>query len=141
MKMKRITAILIAAMLLLALAGCGSAAVESSSLSVDSNGENQLTVTAENAKTDNVCITALTVGENEEIAVEADFADSGEIIVRFAPGEYDAETFPQEPSALTVVGEGTAAATADPGVYTIAVSAGRDGLNGTAKIFTRPATE
>ena len=137
--MKRILSVLLAAMLLLALAGCGNAPASTPSLQLDDNGDNTFTVTAENAKTDLVCIGQITLDENEGIQLEADFENSGELIVRFAPGAFDAESFPQETSELTIVGKGTESVTQlEPGVYTLAVSAGRDGLTGTAQLRTCP---
>ena len=137
--MKRIASILLAAVLLLALAACGNAPASTPSLQLDDNGDKTLTVTAENAAADLVCIGQITLDENEGIQVEADFENSGELIVRIAPGEFDAESFPQEAGELTIVGKGTESVTQwEPGVYTLAVSAGRDGLTGTAQIRTCP---
>ena len=80
-----------------------------------------------------------TLGENEGIQLEADFEDSGELSVRFVPGEFEADSFPSEASELTIVGKGMESVTElTPGVYTLAVSAGRDGLTGTAQIRTCP---
>ena len=77
------------------------------SLQLDDNGDNTFTVTAENAKTDVVCFGQITLGENEGIQLEADFENSGELIVRFVPGEFEADSFPDEASELTIVGQGT----------------------------------
>ena len=104
--MKRILSVLLAAMLLLALAACGNAPASTPSLQLGDNGDNTLTVTAENAKTDAVCFGQITLGENEGIQLEADFENSGELIVRFVPGEFGAESFPDEASELTIVGFG-----------------------------------
>lgn len=136
--MKRIMALLLAALMLCALAACGK--TETSSFSVSANGEKLITVAAQNAKTDSVGVTTITLGENEELFVDAAFADSGELVVRFAPGEYGAETFPMETSSMTITGEDkSAVGNLEAGVYTVAVSPGRDGLTGTAQISTRPA--
>ena len=136
--MKRITALLLAVLMLCALAACGKA--ESSTMQLSDNGDQTLTVTAENAKTDAVSVGQITLGENEGILLEADFADSGELIMRFVPGEFDAASFPDEASELTIVGKGTESVTElEPGVYTVAVSAGRDGLTGSAQIRTCPS--
>ena len=137
--MKRILSVLLAAMLLLALTACGNAPASTPSLQLDDNGDKTLTVTAENAKTDMVCCGQITLGENEGIQLEADFEDSGELSVRFVPGEFEADSFPSEASELTIVGKGMESVTElTPGVYTLAVSAGRDGLTGTAQIRTFP---
>ena len=137
--MKRILSVLLAAMLLLALTACGNAPASTPSLQLGDNGDNTLTVTAENAKTDMVCCGQITLGENEGIQLEADFEDSGELSVRFVPGEFEADSFPSEASELTIVGKGMESVTElTPGVYTLAVSAGRDGLTGTAQIRTFP---
>ena len=138
--MKRIASILLAAVLLLALAACGNAPASTPSLQLDDNGDNTFTVTAENARTDEVCCSQIILGENEGIQLEADFENSGELIVRFVPGEFEAASFPDEASELTIVGQGTESVTElTPGVYTFAVSAGRDGLTGTAQIRTCPS--
>ena len=137
--MKRILSVLLAAMLLLALAACGNATAPESSLELSDNGDKTLTVTAQNAKTDLVCCGQITLDENDGIQLEADFENSGELIVRFVPGEFEADSFPDEASELTIVGQGTESVTElAPGVYTLAVSAGRDGLTGTAQIRTCP---
>lgn len=137
--MKRIASILLAAVLLLALTACGNAPASTPSLQLDDNGDKTLTVTAENAKTDMVCCGQITLGENEGIQLEADFEDSGELSVRFVPGDFEADSFPSEASELTIVGKGMESVTElTPGVYTLAVSAGRDGLTGTAQIRTCP---
>ena len=138
--MKRIASILLAAVLLLALGACGNAPASTPSLQLDDNGDNTLTVTAENAKTDAVCFGQITLGENEGIQLEADFENSGELIVCFVPGEFEAASFPDEASELTIVGQGMESVTElESGVYTFAVSAGRDGLTGTAQIRTCPS--
>ena len=109
--MKRIASILLAAVLLLALAACGNAPASTPSLQLDDNGDNTFTVTAENAKTDMVCFGQITLGENEGIQLEADFENSGELIVCFVPGEFEAASFPDEASELTIVGQGTESVT------------------------------
>ena len=135
--MKRIMALLLAALMLCALAACGK--TETSSFSVSASGEKLITVAAQNAKTDSVGVTTITLGENEELFVDAAFADSGELVVRFAPGEYGAETFPMETSSMTITGEDkSAVGNLEAGVYTVAVSPGRDGLTGTAQISAHP---
>ena len=98
--MKRILSVLLAAMLLLALAACGNAPAPESSLELSDNGDKTLTVTAQNAKTDLVCCGRITLGENEGIQLEADFENSGELIVRFVPGEFEADSFPASSKSI-----------------------------------------
>ncbi len=73
--------------------------------------------------------------QREKCFIGADFEDNGKIVVRYAPGEYDADSFPKEAQEITVSGNDSAKVDGiEPGGYTVLVTAADD-LNGTAVIW------
>ena len=75
----------------------------------------------------------MTIGESN-ITIDADFEDNGRLEVRYAPGEFDANSFPEKAQAITVSGNDSAKVDGiEPGDYTVVVTAADD-LNGAAVI-------
>ena len=76
----------------------------------------------------------IAVRGKRSINVDADFEDNGKIGVRYAQGEYDADSFPEDAQEITVSGKDSAKVDGiEPGSYTVLVTA-TDDLNGTAVI-------
>lgn len=134
--MKKNLAFLLALCLLAAfvLCGCGEKPV----FGVSTNEDNSISVTADRGAKDSAGLGYLTVGENEQVVLEAHFQTDGEIEVQLRAGLLGSEDFPEEPSAVvTIVGEGTESFTLEPGEYTVTVKA-LNKLSGTALIRTEP---
>ena len=133
--MKRIRMIIILVICLipgLLAAGCSKKA---SVFGVVSSSDTDLSVTAESAQKGRSALSHMTARGNS-ITVDADFEDNGKIEVRYAPGEYDADHFPEDAQVITVSGNDSAKVDGiEPGDYTVLVTAA-DSLNGTAVIRT-----
>ena len=131
--MKRTSIIIIPVIcLILAIfaAGCSK---KTSVFEVSSSSDTQISVTAESAKKGSSAFSHMTIQGNS-ITVDADFEDNGKIGVRYAQGEYDADSFPEDAQEITVSGKDSAKVDGiDPGSYTVLVTA-TDDLNGTAVI-------
>ena len=121
----------------LVLTGCGKKAV----FGVTTDEDNTIRVTAEKGPAESAGIGYLTVGENENIRVEAAFQEGEQIQLRVFAGVLGDDNFPDEPMCVTVVsGSDTAEFGADPGEYTIGVKA-LTKTTGSAKISAVPGPE
>ena len=130
--MKKYLPILFAVMLI--LTACGQKPV----FVVSSNDDNSISVTADRGPKDCMGIGYLTVGENEQIAVDADFNPDGKLALRFMDGVLGSSDFPDEPAAeASISGSDSMTFTAEPGEYTVAVIA-QSKLTGNALIYTKP---
>lgn len=134
--MKRSIAFALSFVLLLGLAACGGSS--GSTFGVEAEGESSVLVTADNAVTDSTGRTTFTVGEGEQVTIEADFNEDGQIKVRFALGDFVSGTLPEEAVETIVSGGDASSFTMDPGEYTIEVITVNT-VTGTARIFTEPA--
>jgi len=132
--MKRIRMIMIPVVcMILAVFAAGCSKKTASMFEVAGSSDAELSVTAESAKKGSSALSHMTIRGNS-ITVEADFEDNGKIEVRYAPGEYDAVSFPEEAQEITVSGKDSARVDGiEPGGYTVLVTAADD-LNGTAVI-------
>ena len=135
---KTITIVLMTALFAaLVLTGCGKKAV----FGVTTDEDNTIRVTAEKGPAESAGIGYLTVGENENIRVEAAFQEGEQIQLRVFAGVLGSETFPDEPMCEVVVSGGdTAEFSAEPGEYTIGVKA-LTKTTGSAKISAVPGPE
>ena len=134
--MKKNLAILLSLCLLAAfvLCGCGEKPV----FGVSSNDDNSISVTAERGPKDSAGLGYLSVGENEQVVLEAHFQGDGKIEVQMRAGVLGSESFSDEPSSITtIVGEGTESFTIEPGEYTVTVKA-LSKVTGTALIRVEP---
>lgn len=131
--MKRIRMIIIPVIgMILALfaAGCSK---KDSVFEAVSSSDTQLSLTAEAAAKGSSALDHMTIRGNT-IAIEADFEDNGKLEVRYAMGEYDADSFPKEAQKIAVSGKDSAKVDGiEPGAYTVLMTAADD-LNGTAVI-------
>ena len=129
--MKRTSIIIIPVIcLILAIfaAGCSK---KTSVFEVSSSSDTQSSITAESAKKGSSALSHMTIQGN---SITVDFEDNGKIGVRYAQGEYDADSFPEDAQEITVSGKDSAKVDGiDPGSYTVLVTA-TDDLNGTAVI-------
>ena len=132
--MKRIRMIIIPVVcMILAICAAGCRKMKASVFEVDSSSDAEISVTAESAQKGSSAQVHMTIRGNS-ITVDADFEDNGKIEVRYAPGEYDAESFPEDAQEITVSGHDSAKVDGiEPGSYTVLVTAADD-LNGTAVI-------
>lgn len=132
--MKRTSIIIIPVIcLILAIFAAGCSKKKTSVFEVISSSDTQISVTAESAKKGSSALSHMTIQGNS-ITVDADFEDDGKIGVRYAQGEYDADSFPEDAQEITVSGKDSAKVDGiDPGSYTVLVTA-TDDLNGTAVI-------
>lgn len=85
--MKKLTLIIMALILVLALTACGSS--KSSELKIDSNEDNTVTINADKASKESGGTANIEVGEGEKIAVTP-FLKEGKIsVIFFEPDNYD----------------------------------------------------
>ena len=129
-QVKRILPLLL---LVLLLSACGQKPL----FSVSTNEDNSISVAAERGPKDSAGIAYLTVGESEQIVIDAaNLNKEGKISLRFMAGILGSENFPSEAAyEVAVSGGDSAAFSADPGEYTVAVIA-QSKLSGTARIYT-----
>ena len=129
---KRIAACVVLAVLtILVLTGCSKPM-----FNVSGNENNTISVTAKKAPDGSVGISYITVGENEQIAVDAAFEGNGMIRIRMFAGSLGTESFQDEPVCeSTISGSDSMSFTIEPGEYTVEVSpVGK--VTGTAEIRT-----
>ena len=134
-RMKESLPLLLLAMVLL-LSACGQKPV----FGVSTNGDNSISITADRGPKDSTGLGYLTVGENEQVVVDATSIDKdGKLSIRFTAGVLGSDDFPEEPAYETSVSGGDSAVfTADPGEYTVEVIA-QSTITGTARICTKAA--
>lgn len=131
--MKRIRMIMIPVLCMILAVFAAGCRKKASLFEVASRSDAELSVTAESARKGSSALSYMTIQENS-ITVDADFEDNGKIEVRYAPGEYDVDGFPEDASEITVSGKDSAQVDGiEPGGYTVLVTAADD-LNGTAVI-------
>ena len=135
--MKRSITFVLCLVLLLGLAACGGSEV--SSFGVESAGEKNILVTANHAATDSGGRTMLTVGENEQVTIKADFNKDGQIKVCMALGDFTSGTLPEERVETVVSGGDSTSFTMAPGEYTVEVITVNP-VTGTAEICVEPVT-
>lgn len=134
-RMKKSLALMLLAMVLL-LSACGQKPV----FGVSTNGDNSISITADRGPKDSMGLGYLTVGENEQVVVDATGMDKGgKLTLRFMAGVLGSSEFPEEPAYETSVSGGDSAVfTAEPGEYTVGVIA-QSKITGTARICTEAA--
>lgn len=134
-RMKESLPLLLLAMVLL-LSACGQKSV----FGVSTNGDNSISITADRSPKDSTGLGYLTVGENEQVVVDATGIDKdGKLSLRFTAGVLGSDDFPEEPDYETSVSGGDSAVfTAAPGEYTVEVIA-QSTITGTARICTEAA--
>ena len=134
-RMKESLPLLLLAMVLL-LSACGQKPV----FGVSTNGDNSISITADHGPKSSTGLGYLTVGENEQVVVDATSIDKdGKLSLRFTAGVLGSDDFPEEPAYETSVSGGDSAVfTADPGEYTVEVIA-QSTITGTARICTKAA--
>ena len=134
-RMKESLPLLLLAMVLL-LSACGQKPV----FGVSTNGDNSISITADHGSKDSMGLGYLTVGENEQIVVDATGMDKdGKLSLRFTAGVFGSDDFPEEPAYETSVSGGDSAViTVEPGEYTVEVIA-QSTITGTARICTEAA--
>ena len=121
--------------LILAIFAAGCSKKKTSVFEVTGSSDTKISVTAESAKKGSSALSHMTIQGNS-ITVDADFEDNGKIGVRYAQGEYDADSFPEDAQEITVSGKDSAKVDGiEPGSYTVLVTA-TDDLNGTAVIYS-----
>ncbi len=130
--MKKLLPLLFAAILL--LSACGKKPV----FGVSTNDDNSISVTADRGPKESAGIGYLTVGEKEQIVVDATGLEKGgTIALRFMAGVLGSEDFPDEPAfEASVSGGDSATFSAEPGEYTVGVIA-QSTVTGTALIYTK----
>ena len=136
-RMKKSLPLMLLAMVLL-LSACGQKPV----FGVSTNGDNSISITADRGPKDSMGLGYLTVGENEQVVVDATGMDrDGKLSLRFMAGILGSDDFPEEPAYETSVSGGDSAVlTAEPGEYTVGVIA-QSKITGTARICTETADE
>ena len=134
-RMKKSLALMLLAMALL-LSACGQKPV----FGVSTNEDNSISITADRGPKDSMGLGYLTVGENEQVVIDAAGMDKdGKLTLRFMAGVLGSDEFPEEPAYETSVSGGDSAAfTAEPGEYTVGVIA-QSKITGTAWIGTKAA--
>ncbi len=134
-RMKESLPLLLLAMVLLHSA-CGQKPV----FGVSTNGDNSISITADHGPKSSTGLGYLTVGENEQVVVDATSIDKdGKLSLHFTAGVLGSDDFPEEPAYETSVSGGDSAVfTADPGEYTVEVIA-QSTITGTARICTKAA--
>lgn len=137
--MKKIAlAVMTAALSLFVLAGCSSGIAissgENASFAVESGGEPGagITVTAEHADADMGGTGNLTVGENEDVVIDASKLTEGKLEVKFTNEADESIT-----SSASVSAKDSAAVSMEAGEYSVEVSPEQN-TNGTATINTTP---
>ena len=134
-RMKKSLALMLLAMVLL-LSACGQKPV----FGVSTNEDNSISITADRGPKDSMGLGYLTVGENEQVVIDATGMDKdGKLSLRFMAGVLGSDEFPEEAAYETSVSGGDSAAfTAEPGEYTVGVIA-QSKITGTARIGTKAA--
>ena len=134
-RMKKSLALMLLAMVLL-LSACGQKPV----FGVSTNEDNSISITADRGPKDSMGLGYLTVGENEQVVVDATGMDKGgKLSLRFMAGVLGSDEFPEEPAYETSVSGGDSAVfTVEPGEYTVGVIA-QSKITGTARICTEAA--
>ena len=134
-KMKKSLALMLLAMVLL-LSACGQKPV----FGVSTNEDNSISITADRGPKDSMGLGYLTVGENEQVVVDATGMDKGgKLSLRFMTGVLGSDDFPDVCAYETTVSGGDSAVfTAEPGEYTVGVIA-QSKITGTARICTEAA--
>ena len=134
-RMKKSLALMLLAMVLL-LSACGQKPV----FGVSTNEDNSISITADRGPKDSMGLGYLTVGENEQVVVDATGMDKdGKLTLRFMAGVLGSDELPEEPAYETSVSGGDSAVfTAEPGEYTVGVIA-QSKITGTARICTEAA--
>ena len=134
-RMKKSLALMLLAMVLL-LSACGQKSV----FGVSTNEDNSISITADRGPKDSMGLGYLTVGENEQVVIDATGMDKdGKLSLRFMAGVLGADEFPEEAAYETSVSGGDSAVfTAEPGEYTVEVIV-QSVITGTARICTEAA--
>lgn len=134
-RMKKSLALMLLAMVLL-LSACGQKPV----FGVSTNEDNSISITADRGPKDSMGLGYLTVGENEQVVIDATGIDkNGKLNLRFMAGVLGSDEFPEEPAYETSVSGGDSAVfTVEPGEYTVGVIA-QSKITGTARICTEAA--
>lgn len=122
--------------MVLLLSACGQKPV----FGVSTNEDNSISITADRGPKDSMGLGYLTVGENEQVVIDATGMDKdGKLSLRFMAGVLGSDEFPEEAAYETSVSGGDSAAfTAEPGEYTVGVIA-QSKITGTAWIGTKAA--
>ena len=134
-RMKKSLPLMLLAMVLL-LSACGQKSV----FGVSTNGDNSISITADHGSKDSMDLGYLTVGENEQVVIDAAGIDKdGKLSLRFTAGVPGSDDVPDEPAYETTVSGGDSAVfTVEPGEYTVEVIA-QSKITGTARVFTETA--
>ena len=134
-RMKKSLALMLLAMVLL-LSACGQKPV----FGVSTNEDNSISITADRGPKGSMGLGYLTVGENEQVVIDATGMDkNGKLTLRFMAGVLGSDEFPEEPAYETSVSGGDSAVfTVEPGEYTVGVIA-QSKITGTARICTEAA--
>ena len=134
-RMKKSLALMLLAMVLL-LSACGQKPV----FGVSTNEDNSISITADRGPKDSMGLGYLTVGENEQVVVDATGMDKGgKLSLRFMTGVLGSDDFPDVCAYETTVSGGdNAVFTAEPGEYTVEVIV-QSVITGTARICTEAA--
>lgn len=134
-RMKKSLALMLLAMVLL-LSACGQKPV----FGVSTDEDNSINITADRGPKDSMGFGYLTVGENEQVVIDATGIDkNGKLTLRFMAGVLGSDEFPEEPAYETSVSGGDSAVfTVEPGEYTVGVIA-QSKITGTARICTEAA--
>ncbi len=134
-RMKKSLALMLLAMVLL-LSACGQKPV----FGVSTNEDNSISITADHGPKGSMGLGYLTVGENEQVVVDATGMDQGgKLTLRFMAGVLGSDDFPEEPAYETSVSGGDSAVfTVEPGEYTVGVIV-QSKITGTARICTEAA--
>ena len=138
MKRRKKSLLLMLLAMVLLLSACGQKPV----FGVSTNEDNSISITADRGPKDSMGLGYLTVGENEQVVVDATGMDrDGKLSLRFMAGILGSDDFPEEPAYETSVSGGDSAVlTAEPGEYTVGVIA-QSKITGTARICTETADE
>lgn len=134
-RMKKSLFLILFAMVLL-LSACGQKPV----FGVSTTEENSISITADRGPKDSMGLGYLTVGENEQVVIDATGMDKdGKLSIRFMAGVLGPDEFPEESAYETSVSGGDSAIfTAEPGEYTVEVIA-QSKITGTARVCTKAA--
>ena len=134
-RMKKSLALMLLAMVLL-LSACGQKPV----FGVSTNEDNSISITADRGPKDSMGLGYLTVGENEQVVIDATGMDKdGKLSLRFMVGVLGSDEFPDVCAYETSVSGGDSAVfTVEPGEYTVGVIA-QSRITGTARICTEAA--
>ena len=132
---KKSLPLVLLAMVLL-LSACGKKPV----FGVSTNEDNSISITADRGPKDSMGLGYLTVGENEQVVVDATGMDKGgKLSLRFMTGVLGSDDFPDVCAYETTVSGGDSAVfTAEPGEYTVEVIV-QSVITGTARICTEAA--